>query len=144
VGLVVRAVGYRSLPLQGLPFDDRRAIVPNAKGRIVDPETGRPRPGEYVVGWVKRGPTGLIGSNKPDGVETAAAMIEDLPSLAPASGADATPEAVDRLLGSRGARAVSFADWQRLDRLEVERGKPSGRPRVKFCRIEEMLAALDG
>lgn len=147
VGLVVRAVGYRSLPLPDLPFDDRRCIVPNDRGRVVDPETGRPRPGEYVVGWVKRGPTGLIGSNKPDGVETAAAMIEDLPTLTPAAEAassDTAPDAVDRLLAARGVRAVSFADWQRLDRLETERGAPQGRPRVKLCRVEDMLATLDG
>jgi ferredoxin/flavodoxin---NADP+ reductase len=141
VGLVVRAVGYRSLPLPDLPFDERRCIVPNERGRVLDPASGRPRPGEYVVGWIKRGPTGLIGSNKPDGVETAAAMVEDLPSLVAAD--DADPAAVDRLLAARGVRVVTFADWQHLDRLEVERGKPHGRPRVKLCRVEEMLAALE-
>ncbi len=143
VGMVVRAVGYKSLPLPDLPFDDRRCIIPNDRGRILDPETGASLPASYVVGWIKRGPTGLIGSNKPDGVETAAAMVEDLPALAPAAAAEATPEAVDRLLAGRGVRVVTFADWQRLDRLETERGEPHGRPRVKFCRVDEMLAALD-
>jgi len=143
VGMVVRAVGYRSLPLPDLPFDDRKCIIPNNRNRILDPQTGRPQPGEYVVGWVKRGPTGLIGSNKPDGVETAAAMLEDLPSLVPASDENAAPAALDRLLAGRGVRVVTFADWQRLDRLEAERGRPQGRPRVKLCRIAEMLAALE-
>ncbi len=141
-GLVVRAVGYRSLPLPGIPFDERAGIVPNAAGRVTDPASGAPLAGLYVAGWVKRGPSGLIGSNKPDGVETATAMVEDLPTLAPA--AQPEPGAVDALLRSRGARVVDFAAWQRLDRLEVERGKALGRPRVKLGAVAEMLAALDG
>ncbi len=144
VGLVVRAIGYRSLPLPGLPFDERNGIIPNEKGRVIDPGTGAPLPREYVVGWVKRGPTGLIGSNKPDGAETAAAMLEDLPALTPVPAEAAAPEAVDALLAARGARPVPFCDWQRLDALEVERGRPHGRPRVKLVRVEDMLAALDG
>jgi len=140
-GLVVRAVGYRSLPLPDLPFDERRAIVPNQAGRVVDPGTGARLPGLYVAGWVKRGPTGLIGSNKPDGAETAAAMLADLPGTVPAAEPEAA--AVDRLLAARGVRRVDFADWQRLDRLEVARGAASGRPRVKLGPIAEMLAALD-
>lgn len=139
VGLVVRAVGYRSLPLADLPFDTRRAIIPNSRGRVLDPATGEPLPSLYVSGWIKRGPTGLIGSNKPDGAETAAAMLEDLPTLAPAQ---AGPIAA--LLTERGLRTVDFADWKRLDQIEVERGAAGGRPRVKFGRVQEMLAALDG
>jgi ferredoxin--NADP+ reductase len=142
VGLVVRAVGYRSLPLPGLPFDERRAIVPNAGGRVVDPARGAALAGLYVAGWVKRGPTGLIGSNKPDGLETAAAMAADLAATAPAP--ESETAAVDRLLAARGVRVVDFACWQRLDRIEVERGRPHGRPRVKLGTIAEMLAALDG
>ncbi|MEO8274804.1 MAG: FAD-dependent oxidoreductase [Thermoanaerobaculia bacterium] len=136
VGLVVRAVGYRSLPMAGLPFDERRAIVPNERGRVVDPATGAPLAGLYVAGWVKRGPTGLIGSNKADGVETAAAMIEDWPEIASA------PDSIDSLLAARGLRPVDFAQWKILDRLESENGATTGRPRVKFGRVEEMLAAL--
>ncbi|HSM14072.1 MAG TPA: FAD-dependent oxidoreductase [Thermoanaerobaculia bacterium] len=141
-GLVVRAVGYRSLPLPDLPFDERRGVVPNAGGRVLDPASGETLAGLYVAGWVKRGPTGLIGSNKPDGAETAAAMVEDLAGLAGAAEPD--PAAVDRLLAGRGARVVDFPAWQRLDRIEVERGRPLGRPRVKMGAIAEMLAALDG
>ncbi len=138
VGLVVRAVGYRSLPLAGLPFDARRAIIPNQRGRVLDPETGCALPGLYVSGWVKRGPTGLIGSNKPDGAETAAAMLEDLPTLAPSPGGP-----IAALLTERGLRTVAFADWKRLDEIEVARGAAAGRPRVKFGGVQEMLAALD-
>ncbi len=119
VGLVVRAVGYRSLPLAGVPFDDRRAIIPNDRGRVLDGPAGSPLPGLYVAGWVKRGPTGLIGSNKPDGTETATMMIEDLPALV------AAPKPpIDELLAARGLRPVDFAGWKRLDQLEVERGRP--------------------
>jgi ferredoxin--NADP+ reductase len=142
LGLVVRAVGYRSFPLVGLPFDERQEIVPNAGGRVIDPASGAPIPGLYVAGWVKRGPTGLIGSNKPDAAETAAKMLEDLPAASPAP--EPAAEAIDALLAARGVRAVSFADWQRLDAREIERGRPHGRPRVKFGPVEEMLAALGG
>lgn len=141
-GLVVRAVGYRSLPLPELPFDERAAIIPNAAGRVTDPASGAPMPGLYVAGWVKRGPTGLIGSNKPDGAETAAAMLEDLAAVVPAP--EPAAATIDRLLAERGVRVVDFPAWQRLDRLEVERGKAGGRPRVKLGRREEVFAALDG
>ena len=142
VSMVVRAIGYRSLPFLDLPYDSRAGVVPNREGRVVD-EAGRPLPGEYVVGWVKRGPTGLIGSNKPDAAETVAAMIADLPSLQPLDPADAAREAIDRLLAGRGARVVDYPAWQRLDALEIERGKAQGRPRVKFLRVEEMLRELE-
>jgi ferredoxin--NADP+ reductase len=116
--------------------------VPNVAGRVVDPNAGeRPLTGLYVAGWVKRGPTGLIGSNKPDGVETAAAMVEDLAATTPA--AEPSTAAVDMLLAARGVRAVDFPCWQLLDALEVERGRAQGRPRVKLGAIAEMLAALD-
>jgi len=141
VGLVVRAVGYRSLPIPGVPFDEKKAIVPNEKGRVLDPATGSAVAGLYVAGWVKRGPTGLIGSNKPDGAETAAAMLGDLAATAPAP--DWRPEAVDAALAAGGVRTVDFEAWRRLDKLEVERGRAQGRPRVKLGSVEEMLAALD-
>jgi ferredoxin--NADP+ reductase len=104
-GLVVRAVGYRSLPLADLPFDAKSATIPNVRGRVIDPLTGEPLPGLYVAGWVKRGPTGLIGSNKPDGTETATMMIEDAAELS-----TAPPRArIDDLLAARGVRTVDFA-----------------------------------
>ena len=139
--MVVRAIGYKSLPLVDLPYDGRRGLIPNRQGRVLNP-AGDPLPGEYVVGWVKRGPTGLIGSNKPDAAETVAAMLEDLPRLSPLPPEAADPASVTRLLAERGVRPVDYAAWQRLDAAEVERGKPHGRPRVKFLRLEEMLLEL--
>jgi len=141
VGLVVRAVGYRSLPLPEIPFDERRGVVPNERGRIVDPQNGAAIPGLYVAGWVKRGPTGLIGSNKPDGVETAAAMLEDLATLSLAT--ESAPAAIDARLATANVRVVDFAAWQRLDRHEQGLGKAQGRPRVKLGAIAEMLDAID-
>ena len=138
----MRAVGYRSLPLPELPFDDRGGVIPNLGGRVLDPARGETIPGLYVAGWVKRGPTGLIGSNKPDGLETAQAMLADRATTALAPAADCA--AIDETLAAHGVRVVDFPAWQRLDRLEIERGRRDGRPRVKFGAIAEMLAALDG
>lgn len=141
VTMVIRAIGYKSLPLVDLPYDARRGIVPNREGRVID-AAGEPLPGEYVVGWVKRGPTGLIGSNKADASETVAAMRADLPALTPLPAAAAELTAVPALLATRGVRAVDYEEWRRLDAREIERGKPHGRPRVKFLRLEEMLLEL--
>jgi len=142
VTMVIRAIGYKSLPLVDLPYDSRKGIVPNREGRVVD-AAGVTVPGEYVVGWVKRGPSGLIGSNKPDSAETVQAMVADLPALAPLPTGDADPATVAALLAERGARIVGYDEWRRLDAAEVERGKPHGRPRVKFLRLEEMLRELE-
>lgn len=102
-------------------------------------------PGLYVAGWIKRGPSGVIGTNKPDAAETVAAMVEDARgSAAPADPPDGGADAVDRLLRSRGLRPVGYADWRRIDALERERGEACGRPRVKFTRLSEFLDALDG
>ena len=141
VTMVVRAIGYKSLPLVDLPYDSRKGVVPNREGRVVNP-SGDPLPGEYVVGWVKRGPSGLIGSNKPDAAETVQAMLADLSKVEPLPESAADPAAVPALLASRGVRVVDYAEWRRLDAREVERGKPQGRPRVKFLRLEEMLLEL--
>jgi ferredoxin--NADP+ reductase len=143
VGLVFRAIGYQGVPLAGVPFDPMAAVIPNAGGRIVEPAAGAPLPGEYVVGWIKRGPRGIIGTNKPDAQETVRALLEDL-----AAGRLAKPEVpgrhvLERLLAERRQDLVSYEDWQLIDLLERERGAERGdRPRLKFSRVEEMLAAL--
>jgi ferredoxin--NADP+ reductase len=142
VGLVFRSVGYRGLPLPGVPFHDAWGVILNERGRVLDPDTREPRPGEYCAGWIKRGPTGVIGTNKPDAAETVAAMIEDLEAGRVLTPAEPEPEAVEALVRQRQPHWFSYADWRRLDALEVARGRPLGRPRVKFIRVEEMLAAL--
>ena len=100
-------------------------------------------PGQYVVGWAKRGPSGLIGTNRADSVATVAAMLEDFKAgRLPGRDVDADPACLPRLLAAQGARAVNFSDWKRLDALEVENGRKAGKIREKFCRVEDMLSAL--
>jgi ferredoxin--NADP+ reductase len=142
VGLVFRAIGYQGVPLAGVPFDPMAAVIPNAGGRIVDPTTAEPLPGEYVVGWIKRGPRGIIGTNKPDAQETARALLEDLAAGRLAKEEVPGRRVLERLLAERRQDLVSYEDWQLIDLLERERGEAGERPRLKFSRVEEMLAAL--
>jgi ferredoxin--NADP+ reductase len=142
VGLVFRSVGYRGLPLPDVPFNERSGIILNERGRVLDPAMRQPRVGEYAAGWIKRGPTGVIGTNKPDAAETVAGMIEDVGQGRMLTPLEPTADAVERLVRERQPQCVSYADWRRLDELEVARGRPGGRPRVKFTRVKEMLAAL--
>ncbi len=142
VGLVFRSVGYHGVPLDGVPFDARRGLIPNDHGRVLAAPAGERVPGLYVSGWIKRGPSGVIGTNKADSIETVKRMVEDVAAGAALAPANPAPEAFERLLRERQPRLVEYADWQRLDRLEIERGAPASRPRVKFTSIEEMLGAL--
>jgi len=138
VQMVLRSVGYQGAPVPGVPFDTRTATVPNEAGRVR--EGNEIVPGEYVSGWIKRGPSGLIGTNKADSVESVKSLLADAPTLPRPANAD--PDAVTVLLGQRGVRFVTLADWLTLDRHETERGGAQGRPRVKLTRIEEMLRHL--
>ncbi len=150
-GLAFRAIGYRGIPLPGVPFDERGAVIANADGRVVDQSTGTPLPGEYVVGWIKRGPSGVIGTNKKDAQETVDAMLADLSSLAAGNGAaladqtpvhvpgDPDPASVEQLLRDRQPALVSYSGWEAIDRHERSLGEPAGRPRVKLTQIEDML-----
>ena len=142
VGLVFRSVGYQGVPLPGLPFDERRSVTLNEKGRVLDGTTRAPMRGHYVSGWIKRGPTGVIGNNKADSVETVNGLVEDATRGAVLEPATPAPEAFDRLVRDRQPRRVTFADWKSIDQAEIERGRPQGRPRVKFTTVEEMLAAF--
>jgi ferredoxin--NADP+ reductase len=142
VGLVFRSVGYRGVALPGVPFHESWGVILNENGRVLDPDTRQPVVGEYAAGWIKRGPTGVIGTNKPDAAQTVECMREDL-----AAGRILKPEepeasAADRLIRGRQPRCVSYKDWLKLNQIEVARGRATGRPRVKFTRVEDMLAAL--
>ena len=137
-GMVIRSVGYRGKPLPGVPFDERRGIVPNEGGRVVrGAGGGGVVPGEYVVGWAKRGPSGVIGTNKADAAATVALMREDLEAGILAGGRSEGDLA--ELLLARGLRWVDHEGWKRLDAHETARGKAEGRPRVKLCSVAEML-----
>ncbi len=148
-GLAFRAIGYRGIALPGVPFDERSAVIPNDAGRVLDPQTGAPLPGEYVVGWIKRGPSGVIGTNKRDAQETVDAMLADLlgngngrpDGSAPGAHVPAHPDAasVEALLRSRRPDLVTYTGWEAIDRHERALGEPAGRPRVKLTQIEELL-----
>ncbi len=140
-GLVLRSVGYKGIALDDVPYDQRRGIIPNYEGRVFDPATGEPIPGEYVVGWAKRGPSGVIGTNKPDALETVAHMLEDLAKTPPAH--DPDPAAIDGILEQRQLHTISIDAWRILDRLETSAGEKEGKPRVKFTHVHEMLEALE-
>lgn len=142
VGLVFRSVGYRGVPLPGVPFHDRWAVVPNEKGRVTDPATNAPVTGVYVAGWIKRGPSGVIGTNKPDAVETVTSMIEDAGHGVLGQPPQPDGSSIEPFLRARQADLVSYDDWRRLDALELSNGAQCGRPRLKFATVEEMLVAL--
>jgi ferredoxin--NADP+ reductase len=142
VGLVFRSVGYRGVPLPGVPFDDKWGVVLNEKGRVLDPDSKQPLAGEYTAGWIKRGPTGVIGTNKPDAAETVAAMLEDVAAGQTLAPAEPDPDAAERLVRQRRPDYIAYADWLRLNELEIARGQARGCPRVKFTRMHEMLDAL--
>jgi ferredoxin--NADP+ reductase len=142
VGLVFRSVGYRGVPLPGVPFNESWGVILNDKGRVLDPDTKQPIVGEYAAGWIKRGPTGVIGTNKPDAAETVECMFEDLTLGTVVEPAHPETAAAEALVRQRQPRFFSYADWLKLDEIEVARGRAQGRPRAKFTSAEEMLAAL--
>ena len=137
-GLVFRSVGYRGVPLADVPFDEKTGTIPNLNGRVLSPTTHHPLPGLYVAGWIKRGPSGVIGTNKPDAAETADAILEDLREGRVAQPAEPDGAAIERLLRERQPCLITFDDWKTLDRIESERGRAHGRPRVKMTEAEIM------
>jgi ferredoxin/flavodoxin---NADP+ reductase len=139
-GLVLRSIGYRGVGLEGLPFDESRATIANEAGRGVDPDSGEQVPGLYVSGWIKRGPSGVIGTNKKDSQETVDAIFEDLEAGALPE-REAPEQSIEELLAERQPDAVTFAGWQAIDEAEKSAGEPQGRPRVKFCSVAEMVDA---
>ena len=136
--LVVRAVGYRGVPTPGLPFDDKSGTIPHTDGRIDGSRN------EYVVGWIKRGPSGVIGSNKSDSQETVDTLIEDLSAAELADFADDHSEALAEWLLSRQPKLVTDDHWKLIDEHERTAGEPHGRPRVKLTSVAELLRIAHG
>ncbi len=141
-GLVLRSVGYQGIPIEGVPFDERRGLILNEGGRVLDSHDAGHKVGHYTAGWIKRGPSGVIGTNKKCAQETVDHLLADVAEGKLLQPESPDPAAVEELLGERGVRFVSFEDWEAIDQAEVGRGEPHGRPRVKFVRVEEMLEAL--
>jgi ferredoxin--NADP+ reductase len=138
-GLVLRSIGYRGRPVDDVPFDERRGLIQNVGGRVCD-EDSRSHRGEYVVGWIKRGPSGVIGTNKKDAADTVAKIVEDAES---GSLSEPISDDPDWIL-VRVPTAVSWSGWSAIDERERSAGEPAGRPRVKIVRVPELLAAAGG
>jgi ferredoxin--NADP+ reductase len=141
-GLVLRSIGYRSVPIEGVPFDYATSTINNIAGQVVHPNTGEVVPGEYVVGWAKRGPTGLIGNNKPDSAATVEAMLADVPTLQGIRDDLRDLSQVVACLHERGIDYVTYHDWKMLDQYEVASGSRQGRPRVKVATVPEMMSVI--
>jgi ferredoxin--NADP+ reductase len=137
-GIVFRSVGYRGVPIKGLPFHEQWGIIPNIEGRVADSE--HDFVGLYTAGWIKRGPSGIIGTNKPDAEETIKHLLADVEHLNPCAQPDTS--ALDEFLKEKGIRFISFEDWKKIDAAEIERGQKQGKPREKFINVEQMLAVL--
>ena len=138
-GLVFRSIGYRGTALPGLPFDSEWGVIPNQLGRVTEKRDGVQIPRLYTAGWIKRGPTGLIGTNKTCAKETVDQLLADAEKGEPPS---AAPEAVSALLKRRNVRVVSNSDWRIIDEIELANGKASGKVREKFYSTEAMLNAI--
>jgi ferredoxin--NADP+ reductase len=141
-GLVLRSIGYRGERLAGIPFDERRGLIRNQAGRVVS-DDGEPCPGEYVVGWIKRGPSGVIGTNKKDAADTVARIVQDADAdrLGRPEAEQATAEAVQAWLTERMPGHVTWQGWEMIDAHESRLGEPLGRPRVKLVALEELIRA---
>jgi ferredoxin--NADP+ reductase len=137
-GLVLTSIGYRGKPIRDLPFDDVAAVVPNDGGRVIDPESGGAAPGSYVAGWIKRGPTGFIGTNKSCAGETVHNLVADY-NAGLLTDPVGRPAALDKLVRSRRPDMVDAAGWKAIDAAEIDRGGED-RPRDKFTKVADMLA----
>lgn len=134
-GIFFRSVGYRGISLPGVPFDQKHSTIPNVRGRV----TGASQ--MYCTGWIKRGATGLIGTNKADSNETVEQLLADLPTFKPAPHRENA--SLLALVRQRGVRLVEFSDWKKIDDAEIARGKLKGKPRDNFVDVPSMLAVLD-
>jgi ferredoxin--NADP+ reductase len=139
-GLVMRSIGYQGTPVPGVPFDERRATIHNDGGRVTDPASGEALPGVYTAGWIKRGPSGVIGTNKKCAQETVALLLDDL-AAGRLPEPSASADELERLLAERQPDIVDYVGWEAIDSHEKSLGEPHGRPRVKLTRLEELLRA---
>ena len=139
-GLVLTSIGYRGKHIRDLPFDESAAVVPNQEGRVVDPGSGRPIAGAYVAGWIKRGPTGFIGTNKSCSLQTVHALVADF-NAGKLTDPVGKAEALDELVHTSAPDVVDSAGWGAIDAAEIARGADDGRPRNKFTDVADMLAA---
>jgi ferredoxin--NADP+ reductase len=139
-GLVLTSIGYRGKRIRDLPFDEAATAVPNDGGRVVHPESGQSVPGAYVAGWIKRGPTGFIGTNKSCSFQTVAALVADF-NAGRLTDPVAKPGALDTLVHTRQPAVVDSAGWRAINAAEIARGRDAGRPRNKFTDVADMLAA---
>ena len=137
-GLVLRSVGYRGTPLDGVPFDDRRAVIPNNDGRVID-GAGELVPGEYCAGWIKRGPSGVIGTNKKDANESVELLWEDAEAGFLTTPPQPHPVAIETLVFERAPEAIEYEGWRAIDAHERASGEPHGRPRIKLCNWDDLL-----
>jgi ferredoxin/flavodoxin---NADP+ reductase len=140
-GLVLTSIGYRGRAIRDLPFDETAGVVPNDGGRVIDPDTGQPVPGAYVAGWIKRGPTGFIGTNRSCALQTVRQLVDDFNAglLQDFAG---TPPGLDKLVRQRQPAVVDAAGWRAIDAAEMARGDRADRPRNKFTSIDDMLAVV--
>ncbi|MEA2348866.1 MAG: ferredoxin/flavodoxin---NADP+ reductase [Thermoleophilaceae bacterium] len=143
-GLVLRSIGYRGVPIEGVPFDEWKGTIPNDRGMVLNTESQEHIPGLYAVGWIKRGPSGVIGTNKRDAQETVAILLDELAEGRLPEPEEPNRDALDALIAERVPDLVTYAGWQAIDAAEVAAGEPQGRPRVKFATWDGLVGASRG
>ncbi len=139
-GILFRSIGYRGVPIVGVPFHESWGTIPNENGRITDND-GNIVPNLYTAGWIKRGPSGIIGTNRACSVETVQCLLEDVEKLDDGTNKSGA-ENIYSILDAKNIRHINFSDWKKIDAKEIETGDPKGKPREKFTQIDEMLSIL--
>jgi len=139
-GILFRSIGYRGVPIPGVPFHDSWGTFPNVDGRITENDDVVPQ--LYTAGWIKRGPSGIIGTNRADSVATVKSLLQDIDQLDSGDSKQGTDK-IYPILDERGVRYINYKEWEKIDEKEIEMGKPKGKPREKFTHVNEMLAVID-
>ncbi len=140
-GILFRSIGYRGIPIKGVPFHESWGTIPNEKGRVID-NKNNVVPQYYTAGWIKRGPSGIIGTNRACSVETVTCLLEDLAKLDDGRKKQGAA-AIFTTLESKNIRHLNYDDWKKIDAEEIERGEPKGKPREKYTYIDEMLSVTE-